>query len=209
MKKTTLTKPQQQRMIEYYERKQSNAASVVQYFGTMNDAEAPAIDLVIAQRLNLALSSIDDNLSSACFLRGILPDRLCEAITMATFLSATLPLARAAQIVTGVPASLLIAEAFVLSRTEEDFSDINGKRFDVFHTGKSFASLKDAFLQRAYFLKTNAAFRRVMRSIGKKYQYLYEIQLWSKSQKKHIGDIVAETIRAHDLVKCDSMREMT
>lgn len=81
-----------------------------QKFGLMNTGDIPAIDAVIMRNLGHALYHMDETLLSACFMRGLLPAGITEALRMASFLTFTLPEARAAQAETGVPASLLIAE---------------------------------------------------------------------------------------------------
>jgi hypothetical protein len=199
--KPTRQQPTRQEIFDALDAKQSNATKVVRYFGAIDTETAPAIDVVIMRQLNAALSSIDDELREACWLRGLLPDDLCEALRMATFLSLALPLARAAQIASGVPASILIAEAFNLTSGSLDCTQ--SQRFDIFNTGRSYSDLKEAFLQHAYFLSENSSFEAVIGAAQNPEQYLKEIGRWSK---KEYGIELVATIKAHNLIECDSMR---
>jgi hypothetical protein len=174
-------------------------------FGIDSQECAPPIDLVIMGRLREALS-IDVDLLSACWQRGLMSSALLEAVNMTSFLASTLPMARAAQAQTGVPASVLIAEAYEISRTYFDgvsFDWSNGRVNDLFNTGAPLPSIKDAFMARAYELKKDAKFKLVLRVTSDPAQYLEQLKLWSA--RKYGVELVA-LITTHSLVECDALR---
>lgn len=146
-------------------------------FGMSSTAEPP-IDATLMGQLRAALAQIDANLSEACWQRGLLPTRIAEAIRMAGFLACVLPMARAAQSVTGIPASLLVADAYRLT------ADANAPGNDLFKTGTAFPSLLEAFLQRARDLKQHPKL---------------------KAQIARDRD-VTDFISSHGLAECDSLR---
>jgi hypothetical protein len=175
-----------------YESAHSAALGLTRAFGCTSQDEAPAIDVIIMARLNAALNSIDDALQTACFQRGLLPRIVGESLRMACFLSQVLPMARAAQSTTGVPASILVAEAYVVN------------------TGNNFASMQDAFLARARELREEPAFQKIMRATGDARigmtssaypsNFLALIAAWSKNK---YGVELVDTIVSHDLLECD------
>jgi hypothetical protein len=130
-------------------------------------------------RLRAAFISIDDDLQDACFQRGLLPRHITESLRMARFLSITLPSARAAQDETGVPASILLAEAF-------------SARAHWLIQQPSFNQVMRA-TGDATFGFTHAAYPS---------NFMDLIAAWSKA--KYGEDLVA-TISAHSLLECDRM----
>jgi hypothetical protein len=198
-----------------FDEKKRAASGLTRAFGCSSVGEVPPIDVVIMGRLRAAFDSIDDDLQTACFQRGLLPRMVGDALRMATFLSVTLPSARAAQSATGVPASILIAESYEISgasfhgcRFELDRPDSH----DIFNTGKKFKSLLDAFLQRAHWLSKQPAFQSIMRATGDARigltsatypsNFIDLIAAWSKPL---YNDDLVNTIRQHDLLECDRM----
>jgi hypothetical protein len=191
----------------------SAARGLTRAFGCHSAGEAPAIDVVIMARLSAALNLIDDALQTACFQRGLLPRIIGQSLRMAGFLSQVLPFARAAQSDTGVPASILIAEAYEISG-----SSFYGCTFqldranDIFNTGESFASMQEAFLQRARWLSNQPAFRAILGATGDRRigltsaaypsNFLELIAAWSNTQ---YGSELVSTIVSHDLLECDRM----
>jgi hypothetical protein len=159
----------------HYAREQRAAKILSTNFGT-SSVVPPPIDVVLMGKLREALGQVDFDLLEACWQRGLLSSRLVEALRMARFLSFTLPSARAAQSETGVPASVLIAEAYLRS------GDYTGST-DVFATGRHFESLMDAFMERARTLKDRSELRNTLRDPN-----------------------VADDISAHDLTECDKLR---
>jgi hypothetical protein len=132
----------ERRMQRRMEKEQAAAEIVSRCFGIVHAQDTPAIDDVLASRLRAALGSIDEKLLEACWQRAILSESLVEALRLASFLSVTLPLARGAQSETGVPASLLIAQAFALKAGIAD-----GLGLEWFL--QQAAALKDAKARRA------------------------------------------------------------
>jgi hypothetical protein len=183
------------------------ARGLTRAFGCESVGDAPAIDVVIMERLRAALASIDESLQVACLQRGLLPRSVGDALNMARFLSYTLPFARGAQAATGVPASILIAEAQIISGPLYE-----PESHDIFKTGEEFASIKEAFLQRAKWLRTLHSFSAIMRATGDgrigltsaayPSNFLKLVATWSKPI--YGNDLVA-TISAHNLLECDRM----
>jgi hypothetical protein len=193
----------------------SAALGLTRAFGCHSVGIIPPIDAVIMGRLRAAFASIDDDLQDACFQRGLLPRNITDSLRMARFLCITLPYARASQNETGVPASILIAEAF----------DISGPSFygctfeldrpgsnDIFNTRKNFKSMGEAFSARAHWLKQQPAFQTIMRAAGDARigttspaypsNFLALIAAWSKPK---YGDDLVATISQHNLLECDRM----
>jgi hypothetical protein len=166
-------------------------------------------------RLRAAFISIDDDLQDACFQRGLLPRHITESLRMARFLSITLPSARAAQDETGVPASILLAEAFEISGPSMygcNFELARPDSNDIFNTRRKFKSMEEAFSARAHWLIQQPSFNQVMRATGDATfgfthaaypsNFMDLIAAWSKA--KYGEDLVA-TISAHSLLECDRM----
>jgi hypothetical protein len=193
----------------------SAALGLTRAFHCESRGEPPAIDVVIMGRLSAALNSLDDALQTACFQRGLLPRIVGNSLRMACFLSQVLPMARAAQADTGVPASILIAEAYEISGVFFygcAFQLHRPDAHDVFNTGKRFPSLQKAFSARAHSLSKEPAFQKIMRATGDAQigltspaypsNFMELIAAWSK---KKYGDELVNTIVAHDLLECDRM----
>ena len=161
-------------------KKQARAAKQLRTAFGMHSQSAPPIDAALSFRLRGALQQIDFDLNEACQQRGILSAKLSDALHMAGFLACVLPMARAAQSLTGIPASLLVAEAYL--HTAGDATTTN----DVFKTGKEFSSLLDAFIDRATTLKHNRKLKgEIMRDRD-----------------------VQSYISQHDLRECDSLKAL-
>lgn len=198
-----------------HDKAQRAALGLTRAFGCQSRGEAPAIDVVIMGRLSAALNSLDDALQTACFQRGLLPRIIGNSLRMACFLSQVLPMARAAQADTGVPASILIAEAYEISGASFygcAFQLNRPEAHDLFNSGESFASLQDAFLARARSLSEEPAFQTIMRATGDARigmtspiypsNFLALIAAWSKNK---YGAELVNTIVSHDLLECDRM----
>jgi hypothetical protein len=189
------------------------ALGLTRAFGCHSQREAPAIDSVIMSRLSAALNPLDDALQTACFQRGLLPRIIGSALRMACFLSHVLPMARAAQSDTGVPASILVAEAYEISGADFygcSFQLDRPEAHDIFNTGKSFPSLQEAFSARALSLSEEPTFQAIMRATGDSRigltssaypsNFLSLIRAWSK--QKYGAELLA-TIVDNDLLECD------
>lgn len=191
------------------------AHGLTRAFGCHSVGIVPPIDAVIMRQLSAVFASIDDDLQDACLQRGLLPRNIGESLRMARFLSITLPLARAAQGETGVPASILIAEAFQISgpsfygcNFELDRPDSN----DLFAMRKKFKSIGEAFSARAHWLTRQRAFQPIMRATGDAsfgftseaypQNFMDLISAWSEPM--YGRDLVA-TISQHNLLECDRM----
>src|SRR6185437_12222555 len=145
----------------------------------------------------------------ACFLRGLLPSGMVESLRMAAFLSYTLPMARAAQAETEVPASLLIAEAYQISNVYfhiDHFYLPQPSSHDLFATGKTYASFKEAFMKHAYELRAAKWLRPALRAaaMNNPKEYLEQLSKWS--HKKYGVELVA-TIKQHNLLECDRLKD--
>jgi hypothetical protein len=183
---------------------QRAALTLSQHFGIESQECAPPIDIVIMERLRAGLA-IGPDLLSACFQRGLLSASLTESLYMVCFLSSTLPLARAAQSQTGVPASVLIAEAYEISRAYFDGISFEWKRAanDIFGTGKSFPSIGHAFMARAYDLANDSDFSAVLRAADNQAEYIKQLKRWSAP--KYNTDLM-NTFMSHSLVECDRIK---
>jgi hypothetical protein len=191
-------------LLQQYQENKRIAQLGVRNFGGGSMETPPSIDVALMFRLRAALSQIDDDLNNACWQRGLLSRVMSESLRMAAFLSFTLPFARAAQSDTGVPASMLIAEAYYLCSSYFYGSGFQWKcpdSNDLFATGKSYASMLDAFIERASQLRDDRAFTPVMKSANR-YEYIDRLERWSS--KKYNAELV-NTITAHNLAECDQM----
>jgi hypothetical protein len=75
-----------------------------------------AIDLTLMNGVRLAMGpGVSDTLSDACSQRQLFPVKLIDALNLATFLARVVVAARIAQRITGCPASVLIADAWLLA----------------------------------------------------------------------------------------------
>jgi hypothetical protein len=190
----------------------SAALGLTRAFGCNSQHDQPAIDVVIMGRLSAALNTIDDALQTACFQRGLLPRIIGDSLRMACFLSQVLPMARAAQVDTGVPASILIAEAYHISGPCYYGGSLRLERNDIFDTGKSFDTLNAAFTARARSLSHDRAFKAIMSATGDSRigltspeypsNFISLIASWSK--EKYGADLVS-TIVSNELLACDRL----
>ncbi|HKW74854.1 MAG TPA: hypothetical protein VJN64_04955 [Terriglobales bacterium] len=179
-------------------KKRDSAARVLSTcFGSDSVAKVPAIDAVLSARLAERLEMIGDDLREACWQRGILPDTTAEALRMARFLAVALPFARAAQVDMGIPASVLLAEAYLATAGE-----LNLHASDPFSTGHQHGSPLEAFLVRAASLQRDSRFKPVMKAAGDTDAFLKEIAIWSKPE--HGIDLI-DTITTHELMDCDTL----
>lgn len=198
-----------------FDEARSAALGLTRAFGCESQGDIPAIDAVIMGRLSAALNSIDDALHTACFQRGLLPRIIGDSLRMACFLSQVLPMARAAQKQTGVPASILIAEAYEQSGPLfycGAFEWAHPEDHDIFNTGGRFDSIKAAFFARARWLSEDPAFQAIMRATGDRNigltspeypsNFVSLIAAWSKDK---YGDDLVATINQYDLIACDRM----
>jgi hypothetical protein len=171
-------------------------------------AAIPAIDKLIMQRVRGMLSGFSEEPFSACIERQLLPRRVASAVETAEFISKWIVLARTAQIVTGVPASILLAEIW-FSPNDPNYDPISGRPIpgnDLFKRGKSFASLGAALLDHASYLASERRFQPVMlarhHSTGVAPRYIEAIaacELWDADGRKDRAD----TVREHALPELD------
>ncbi|MFL6313714.1 MAG: hypothetical protein ACJ71W_16575 [Terriglobales bacterium] len=203
---------ERERSLRAFDISRRAALGLTRAFGSKSQGDVPAIDAVIMGRLSATLNSIDDALHTACFQRGLLPRIIGDSLRMACFLSQVLPMARAAQVDTGVPASILIAEAYHISGSYFYGGSLRLDRNDIFETGKSFDSLNEAFAARAESLSHDRAFKAIMRATGDvrigltspEYpsNFISLIASWSK--EKYGADLVS-TIVSNELLACDRL----
>lgn len=140
-------------------KKQTRAARVLSRCFGMHSQSAPPIDAVLMERLNVALQPLNFDMMEALRQRGLLSMRVFDSLNMARFLSFTLPAARAAQDITGVPASLLVADGFQYYAGDNVFEGN-----DFFNTGNKFETVLDSFMHRAQMLKGDAKLRAAVSS---------------------------------------------
>ncbi len=169
-------------------------------FGGLHEGQAPPIDAMIMSSLNAALARISEETPEACIQRSLLPHAVLNHLEMARFLSFFLLSARSAQEVTGVRASILLADAIHVSG---DWADkFVGDSNDIFKTGRYFPTIHQAFLERARWLKKNRRFGAVMRAMCDPVECLKQLghcKLWDELGRK---DRVS-TITGHGLQECD------
>lgn len=157
--------------------RQRRAARVLRECFGMHSQAVPPIDESLCVRLRSALGQIDFDLTEACYQRGILPQGMAEDLYMARFLAYVLPAARGAQSITRIPASILIADAFLHTAGSVSTND-------VFGTGKEFRNIFDSFLDRAVALRRNR-----------------------KLKAEVFGDRdVQSYISQHNLTRCDALQ---
>ena len=140
-------------------KKRTHAARVLSRCFGMHSQSAPPIDAVLMERLNVALQPLNFDMMEALRQRGLLSMGVFDSLNMARFLSFTLPAARAAQDITGIPSSLLIADGFQYYAGDNVFEGN-----DFFNTGKKFETVLDSFMHRAQMLKGDAKLRAAVSS---------------------------------------------
>ena len=175
-------------------------------FGASSVGEVPPIDQSLLNQLRTLLQGTDESLLMACSQRGLLPFNVVDAIDTAIYLTFTMAAARAAHEATGVPASVLIAEARCQTL---HFFHYFGFRWpspstenDIFGTGKSYATLHVAFAKRAQSLKSEKRFHPVMAAAHDPEQYLIQVERWSAPK---YGTRLMEEIRSNQLTSLDSI----
>jgi hypothetical protein len=149
-----------------------------------------AVDSVVMARLHEALARIDGPVVNACTYRKLLPHSFASAITEALLLAYALVPARAAQDVTGVPASILIAEMWHESPVDVHETPEGN---DYFGTGGRFLNIEESVLDHACWLRNEKEFQPVMRAAGDPVQYLREIarcKMWDEQGRLDRADIV-------------------
>lgn len=161
----------------------------------------PAVDAVVMARVRTALALFDAALVQACIDRRLLPHQIVCAVEKARFLSNTLVPARTAQMITGVRASILLAECWFSDRCAGLEESLEGN--DFFDAGKRFSSVEASFLDHANRLSREPRFQAVMRAKDNP-EYLKQLgrcQLWNNSGR---ADRVAFIVDDH-LQKCDAL----
>jgi hypothetical protein len=159
------------------------------------------IDEMIMRPLRDMLRGIGDAPVSALLERKLIPHKVSSALINAELLSLWLVLARAVQTVTGVPASILIAEIWF---GPHEYSERSIPSNDLFNCGKSFPSLGAALLDHAIYLGSHPGFEEVMRAKDNPDKYVEAIAactLWKKYQSKDRADTIIEG----RLVECDAL----
>jgi hypothetical protein len=166
-----------------------------------DDADGPpVIDAVIAAQLNQALRGISPYLFLACFERGLLPRNMENELHMALFLSEVLPAARSAQSQIGVPASILVSDAYQISgpRYDDDGSH------DIFQAGGSYKSLTTAFCERASWLAKHPKFANAMKASSPE-EFLRELKRCTVWRGNDLRDRI-DNIVTHGLQECDRLK---
>jgi hypothetical protein len=162
----------------------------------------PAIDATLVNAMRTALAPVSSEIIEACIQRKLFPHSVSFAIEWARFLSHVLVAARAAQLVTGCPASILIAEACQIAglRFDESLSDSN----DVFGTGQRFSSIGAAFMDHANRLTRDGRFQSVLLAKDDPAEYLKQVglcKLWDElGRKDRVADIAGRCLRECDAV---------
>jgi hypothetical protein len=201
----TKTTANANQILAQFERREAAAEFLKHDFGETSQGKIPPIDAVIMRQLHDILRHFDEDLQAACTYRGLLPYSMADSLMMASFLSFVLPSARAAQSVTGVPASALIAEAWTISCAYFYGDHFEWKvpgSHDIFATGHTYPNFKDAFLRHAESLAKRPSFAPVMRAVSNSVEYVAQLEKWSKRKYNH--DLVA-AIKSHNLIECDSV----
>lgn len=161
------------------------------------------IDSTIIGQLRTALANTNDALLNACLQRKLLPLSIINSLNTARFLAITMLAARTAQTITGVPASILISEAwhFAPGILLDGLSKLDHEN-DFFGTGKSFSSIEASFLDHANRLSRNQKFQAVMLAKDAPNEYLKRVakcRLWDELGRKDR----AAMISVNDLKECD------
>jgi hypothetical protein len=160
------------------------------------------IDEMVMRRLRDSLRGLSDAPVSALLERKLVPHKISSALLTAEVLSRWLVIARAAQMITGIPASILIAE--ITCGANDAFSDQAIAGNDFFRHGKSFASLGAAVLDHASYLANEPKFQSVMRAKDNPTEYVAAIaacKLWDAQNSQDRADCIVETC----LVECDAL----
>jgi hypothetical protein len=159
------------------------------------------IDELVMRPARASLRGIGDATVSALLERRLVPHKLTSALINAELLSLWLVIARAAQKVTGVPASILIAEIWF---GPHEYSERSIPSNDLFNRGKSFASLGAAVLDHASYLANEPKFQAVMRAKDNAVEYVAAIaacKLWDDGRGQDRADCIVEGC----LVECDAL----
>jgi hypothetical protein len=154
-------------------------------------------------QLRTALAQINDALLEACLKLKLLPRSIVLSIDSARFLSHIMLAARTAQEITGVPASILISEAWYLAPgTFLDGLTKLDHENDWFGTGEPFSSVEASFLDHANRLSRDKKFQPLMLAKENPVEYLRQLgscRLWDEMGRK---DRVA-MITDNSLQECD------
>jgi hypothetical protein len=148
-------------------------------------------DAVIVEKLRATLGVAPDyHLGEDCRASRILPFHGIDWLGwIHLFAHALLP-ARAAENLTGVPASLLLAECQYIHIEFDGKCEIEN---DVFGTGVRFASLQASFLEHAVRLATDKAFEPVWLVAHDPARYLEELrrcELWDEDTRLNLADSI-------------------
>jgi hypothetical protein len=120
------------------------------------------VDEMVMLHLRESLHGISDTPISALLERKLLPRHVTSALTDAELISRWLVLARSAQVLTGVPASILLAEIWHGARLGFGAFAPVVPGNDWFETGRNYASLGSALLDHAFYLQAADEFQPVM-----------------------------------------------
>ncbi len=161
-------------------------------------------DEMVMRSLRERLSGLADRPVSAFIERKLLPHRIANALGTAEMFSKWMVLARAAQAVTGVPASMLLAE--ISLGPNDPCSDPNSgcpvPGNDLFKRGKKFPSLGAALLDHASYLATEPRFQRVMLAKDDPVRYVAAVgacKLWEELGRRDRARYVREFQDCDDL----------
>jgi hypothetical protein len=161
------------------------------------------IDSAVISQLRTAMACTNDALLDACLQRKLLPASIGGSVNMARFLCIVMPAARAAQKITGVPASILISEVWHLAPCTlfDGLTKLDHEN-DYFGTGEPFSSVEASFLDHANRLSRDKKFQPVMLAKDNRAEYLRQLgscRLWDEMGRKNR----VATITGHCLQECD------
>lgn len=204
MKRRNQTPRVSPRQAEAIERKFAAQAEAHKVVATCF-GDGPSIDFVIMRQLRAALSSVDHDLNDALFQRSLISERLSAALSIIKFIAFALPLARSAQLRTGVPSSVLLCELY---RTSRWVACETAEGNDIFGAGKKFDFAQDAFIEYAKKLKRDPAFAAVMHAFYETPEaYLSAVRSWSISKHGHSSAEFLQALEDYGFGECDRLRD--
>lgn len=158
-----------------------------------------AWEMDVAERLTATLPlPADQQLHDDANQARLLPHAVMNHLDIAYFLCRMVLPARAAERITGVPCSILLAEAIQCCNTDLQTESEN----DFFGTGLRFASAAACFLEHAIRLVTDKAFEPVWLAADDPAEYLHELrrcEFWNRDTRRNMF----HTIVSYDLRECD------
>lgn len=123
-------------------------------------------------------------------------------LSAARFVSPLLIPARLAQIWTGIPASIMLAEAWFLGPYSIGTREVPNPLNDYFDTGRPFSSIETSFLDHANRLTRDRRFQAVMEAKDDPVEYLKQVGLckcWDDLDRRDRVAFIADS----DFLECD------